>query len=750
MLKPEEYFKLGVDPYWQFAMSREFLGFGVSEGKFVPLIAEFSDVKVAQKFILKFANDGKKLGFCARYDQSRFVSIYVDRNAVISDEVAVLERLNDAVRWEFSAPFASTTATDFTRNFLYTSPLLVNEVWNLDVKRNRTPSDTKSVVAFIDYGCAFAHRKFRKVDDDGNLSLETRVRAIWDQGAVHSERAPEASEGTLPLSWSLPLGESYGMEATRSLPTIDRGELKESFNKFSETEKLKFGVFKDYELLGAPLFHGLSGIGNSLGLNDYIKQFSYRGIVDEQACYSNSGYSAIAAPYTHGTHIMDIATGYPNPLPVKDNKAARAEQDIIFVQLPRFFDGTQVFGLLKTYVLDAARYIFSKTDPEGALTINLSYGSNCGPHNGDSILECALDEMIESRRNGQSEEPKKQVPTNIVIPAGNSFARNTHAYSSIEAKGRSTIGWTNTPDNPTYQFIEIWIDGDDSFKAKLRLTAPGTRKSKRWIAVDQTVQVKKSDRVLATVIAQKKVPQSLQGRMILVAVEPTLNADHYGEWSIEIKAGAKRISVNAWSERDDPVFGSSSAPRQGEFTSHVAKDYTLNSIAHGKSTVVVGGQNPKGKVADYSSEGSMRVSAIEGSSYVAHSERGFVKSKAPIIYALSEESDFLSGLSAAGVFGDTVIRLPGTSVATAVASRYISQNPTFIVPLVAQEKEKPDSEGRGNSKIKASKGSAMSVPNDVMQQAGSLVNNSGDAIGSGRNSVAATVIPFDLSSDLRA
>jgi hypothetical protein len=750
MLKPEEYFKLGVDPYWQFAMSREFLGFGVSEGKFVPLIAEFSDVEVARNFIFKFENEGKKLGFCARYDQSRFVSIYVDRNAVISDEVAVLQRLNDAVRWEFSAPFASTTATDFSRNFLYTSPLLVNGVWNLDVKRNRTQSDTKSVVAFIDYGCAFAHRKFRKVDGNDNQSSETRVRAIWNQGAVHSEGAPDASGGTRPLKWSLPIGESYGMEATRSLPIIQSVELKESYKKFIETDKPEFSFFKDYELLSNPLFHGVSGIGSSLGLNDYIKQFSYRGIVDEEACYSNSGYSAIAAPYTHGTHIMDIATGYPNPLPVKGNKADRAEQDIIFVQLPRFFDGTQVFGLLKTYVLDAVRYIFSKTDPDGALTINLSYGSNCGPHNGDSILECALDEMIESRRNGQSEEPKKQVPTNIVIPAGNSFARNTHAYSSIEAKGRASIGWTNTPDNPTYQFIEIWIDGDDSFKAKLRLIPPGAEKSESWIGINSTVKVKKSDRVLATVIAQKKVPQSLQGRMLLIAVEPTVNADHYGAWSIEIKAGAKRISVNAWCERDDPVFGSSSAPRQGEFTSHVAKDYTLNSIAHGKNTVVVGGQNPRGKVADYSSEGSMRVSATEGSSYVAQSERVFVKAKAPIIYALSEESDFLSGLSAAGVLGDTVIRLPGTSVATAVATRYISQNPEFIVPLVAQEKEKPDSEGRSNSKVKARKGSALSVPNDVMQQAGSKVNNSGEAIGSGRNSVAATVIPFDLSSDLRA
>jgi hypothetical protein len=750
MLTPKDYFELGVDPYWQFAMSREFLGFGVSQGKFVPLIAEFSDEEKAQEFILEFEKNDEKFGFCARFDKSKFVSIYVDRNVVLKNELAVLKCLTDAARWEFSAPFESTTATDYTRNFLYTSPLRVNGVWNLDLKRNQTNSDTKSVVAFIDYGCAFANRKFRKIDNNGNPSLETRVRAIWDQGAVHSERAVAISEGKLPLSWCLPVGESYGMEATRSLPTFDGTDTKTKFNQFSAIKKIALGLPQDYEWRLIPLLPSLGGVKSPLGLNDYIKQFSYRGIVDEEACYSNSGYSAIAAPYTHGTHIMDIATGYPNPLPVKDNKADRAEQDIIFVQLPRFFDGTQVFGLLKTYVLDAVRYIFSKTDADGALTINLSYGSNCGPHNGDSILECALDEMIESRRNGQSDEPKKQVPTNIIIPAGNSFARNTHAYSSIKADGNSSIGWTNTPDNPTYQFIEIWIDDDYAFEATLRFTPPGDKKTGPWIAVDQTVQVKKSDRVLATVIAQKKVPQSLKGRMILIAVEPTVNADHYGEWSIEIKAGKQPISVNAWCERDDPVFGSSSAPRQGEFTSHVAKDYTLNSIAHGKNTVVVGGQNPKGKVADYSSEGSMRVSASDGSSYVAQPERGSNNSKAPIIYALSEESDFLTGLSAAGVLGDTVIRLPGTSVATAVATRYISQNPAFLVPVLAQEKQKPASDRQTNSKVKAVKTSVALAPNDIMQQAVSQVNDSGEATGSGRNSAAAAVIPFDVSSELTA
>ena len=85
-----------------------------------------------------------------------------------------------------------------------------------------------------------------------------------------------------------------------------------------------------------------------------------------------------------------------------------------------------------------------------------------------------------------------------------------------------------------------------------------------------------------------------------------------------------------------------------------------------------------------------------------------------------------------------------------MATRYISQNTEFIVPLVTQEKEKQDSKGQSKSRLKANGDSTALRSNSIMQQAVSRVNDSGEATGSGRNSTAATVIPFDVSSDLKA
>jgi hypothetical protein len=116
MLESQEYFSRGVDPYWQFAIRRQFLGFGISERKYIPLIAEFSSPESAQTFSLKF-NSEKKFGFCALFKGAKFLSIYADRNAAVNNEADFLNCLGTAKRWEFSAPFESTTTTDAAFNF---------------------------------------------------------------------------------------------------------------------------------------------------------------------------------------------------------------------------------------------------------------------------------------------------------------------------------------------------------------------------------------------------------------------------------------------------------------------------------------------------------------------------------------------------------------------------------------------------------------------------------------------------------
>ena len=110
-----------------------------------------------------------------------------------------------------------------------------------------------------------------------------------------------------------------------------------------------------------------------LGIDDYMQQFVRRGAIDEEACYAASGYLSAQAPVTHGTHVMDAATGRPDPQCTPGAPdTAPDEADIVFVQLPRFVDGRQVSDLLRTFVLDAVHYIFRNAEAKTPVTINLS------------------------------------------------------------------------------------------------------------------------------------------------------------------------------------------------------------------------------------------------------------------------------------------------------------------------------------------------------------------------------------------
>jgi hypothetical protein len=646
---------LGLDPYWMFAQGQGFQGFGMAEKGLVPLVAECEDSVGATRFIAEFNKEFKEEAAYG-FEGSRFITIYARRDRMIDEKSTFLDSLKGLKRWEFSAPFFTSDLANFTTwlDSEKGDPWKDVKLWGFEGALHDDPP--KPVVAFIDYGAAFAHRKFR-TRDSSSEDVHTRVLAIWDQGARVEANPRPFPTGKQGLSWIGPIKGLYGLETFRTSSRSSYSTL-EKFLKNAPKLNFEFKVQKPGIEPSEP---------NTLDLNGYINQFVKEGVLDEAACYRQSGYSAIDAPFTHGTHIMDVATGFPDPLGSNDDPR---DSDIIFVQLPRFFDRTQVSGLLKSYVIDALRYIFYRVNPLAPLTVNLSYGSNCGPHNGDSIIEQALDEMIRLRR-------KVGGVTNLVLPSGNAYERGIHAFVSVPALKCKAVQWANPPDNPTYQFIELWIDGeqdDDDTFAAIRLTPPnGKSDQQKWTTKGEQLDVRQYQTTIATIIAQPRVPQSEKGRMVLIVIQPTADgpttkAAPYGLWTIEIKAGVSPVKVNVWCERDDPVFGSGSGPRQGAFTTNVAKQYTLNSIAHGQETIVVGGIDAAGFEASYSGSGPQRNPPTTRVSR-AHASTGTT------IWALSEDTEGLEGVSGAGVLGDTVIRLPGTSVAAAVVTRHLVANP---------------------------------------------------------------------------
>lgn len=486
----------------------------------------------------------------------------------------------------------------------------------VDGQASRRPSTQPAIVAFIDYGCAFAHRKFRAAPGDPR-DVSTRVLALWDQEGRRP--AAPSQPGQPALAWRRPADFGYGLETLRD---------------------------------------GADGGGRSgLPLNEYIARFRRAdGSIDEERCYALSGHHAATRPSTHGTHLMDIATGCPDPRaePLSVSALQPHAADIVFVQLPRFVRGRQVGGLLRAHVLDALHYILSLARDDTRVLVNLSYGAYAGPHDGSSMLEEAIDQLIDDR----------QGRLQVVVAAGNAYDKSLHAVARVEPGAHASFDWHNRPDDPSDSFVEIWFAADEQIEVRVR--PPNFDGPCPWLPAGSAAVLRRDDDSLAGALVHAQ--HSCQGRerrMVLLAVAPTLAGTPrppapYGHWRIELhNRGTDKVDVDAWCERDDLGYGSEPWPRQGYFssgaTSQVLSAGTLSSLANGKKTIVVGARLWQGRVAPYSSTGA---------------ENGQRAKRADVL-APAEESAALPGLAAAATVGTGTVRLNGTSVAAAVVTRYL-------------------------------------------------------------------------------
>jgi hypothetical protein len=490
-----------------------------------------------------------------------------------------------------------------------------------------------TLLAFVDHGCAFAHRQFQCARHG---RPGTRVLALWDQ--ADDAAAAALRGGRLPLAWQRPAGFGYGRETLRD---------------------------------GGP-------VGDALRLDEYIDQYRRAaGRIDEERCYAECGNGAALRPATHGTHMMDIATGHPSPLARLPHEpgaaAAPHEADIVFVQLPRAGRGRQLGGMLRAQVFDAMRYVLGLAGAQTRVVVNLSYGTYGGPHDGSSILEEAIDRLVAERA--------KPGRLDVVVAAGNAYDKKLHARARIEAGQTACFVWHNLPDDPTDSFVELWLP-TDAAEVEVRVIPPGARAASGWLRPGQVTALRgDGDEVFATLVHARRTCQGRARRMVLLAVAPTRSdsgrrAAPYGTWQIELHSD-QTVTVRAWCERDDPGFGSEAWPRQGEFSqprlapgdarvlAEIRSDDTLSSLANGQRSTIVGAVVCGGTVAAYSSTGPLDDGTPDAPG------RGQLPRRRPTVLAPAEENAALPGLAAAATLGSETVRLNGTSVAAAYVTRLL-------------------------------------------------------------------------------
>lgn len=492
----------------------------------------------------------------------------------------------------------------------------------------------RPVLGIIDDGFACANARFLRRD---GVRWRSRLLSLWDQSATPSD-----------------------------LPTQQRW----AYGRLHETASIDAVLYRNT---------------------------SPGGVVDEDQVYADMGYTEVRHRATHGTHVLDLAAGAEPD----DPQEQLAAPTIVAVQLPTAVLEDTSCASLTVFVLDAMRHIVDQADrvPPGAdlprLIINLSMGNIAGPHNGSSIFEQAVDELVALRRASDGEkkkEKKKKTETEVVLPAGNTYLAQCHSWADVQPGGTLDLSWRLMPADGTPSFMELWLspwNAPDDALAKLAglklLLTPPTDSGLSQLEVDAGDLKPLQDSAQRTVAMVNFPEQCANGTkaLILIAVAPTeprvpsSATAPCGVWQVQLHNGGEtRLNCNAYIQRDDVAYGHRGFGRQSVFEdpdyqrfdaqgrpkvlddddAYLRRVGTWNGLATGSLVRVAGAATQENGVlspAPYSSEPLPTAVAIASRT----------------VYFEVDDSPVLAGTLASGTRTGSVVALQGTSMAAPQLSR---------------------------------------------------------------------------------
>ncbi|MGP3915018.1 S8 family serine peptidase [Nonomuraea sp. 10N515B] len=277
------------------------------------------------------------------------------------------------------------------------------------------------------------------------------------------------------------------------------------------------------------------------------------------------------SPGRHGTHVADIAAGNGGG---SGTPGVAPESAIAFVQISHSditWQGPEVvedFLGDSVHMLEAVRFLFDEA-AERPCAINISIGTNGGPHDGSSLVERGLDAML-------SERPNRMV----VLSAGNSFNDGVHAAGAVAAGGTSDLRWVIpevSPSSPEWHGeLEIWYSGRDRFTAKL-IDPSGT--SLGSVPLGSNGRLVADDGTTTLLFVSHRRADPLNGDNV---VDVFLER-HAGPGAWTIRLHGEQVNdggYHAWIERNNVVQTTFAEPRDNS--------HTLGSIACGRLALAVG------------------------------------------------------------------------------------------------------------------------------------------------------------------
>lgn len=291
---------------------------------------------------------------------------------------------------------------------------------------------------------------------------------------------------------------------------------------------------------------------------------------------SGNSYSVVdhrAGVGAHGTHVTGIAAGNGSGDGIHVGVAPGT--DIIFVDTV----GSGVLAVADlARISDAINYIFTRAGATPCV-INMSLGDNLGPHDGTSLAEQFIDNMLNTPGRA------------VTIAAGNANQDQKHATGNVPNGGTLNVNLTvpaNVSNIP--ESIEIWYDGQDLFD--LSIVLPGAVVLGPFIPGTGPITLM-SGTTMVTVTSVINDPRN-GDNMIRIVISPSGGNYASGNWQFQLSgnSGGSQSVINGlwhgWIDRNTSrVIG-------GVYTSGIvwaaptANNLTLGTPATCRRAITVG------------------------------------------------------------------------------------------------------------------------------------------------------------------
>lgn len=411
--------------------------------------------------------------------------------------------------------------------------------------------------------------------------------------------------------------------------------------------------------------HELSGAAIDAAMAFYTRHHQ----LDEEALYQHLQLWDLSKPVNHGTHVASQACGAGTLLQPRDDEASRCPIVAVKLDWSNVLDTSG--GAMNVSVLDGLMYILARCAPGAQVVVNISWGTLAGPHDGSSILEAAMDQLIDLFAGR----------LRISVPAGNAYQSRTHANGELHSDlPAQHLHWRVQPDDRTQSFLEIWLD-EGADNVRITVTPPGGLPALPELGIGESgLWMGEGGQPLCGLIFPQRSALGRRGTCALLALAPTFSrrggkvTAPFGVWQVTLTHhdGGDAVVWDAYIERDDVALGVNTGARQSYLEDElydvnayvdspdnptpIRRSGTFNSLSTGMRTLSAGGTrrhaSPSGHFALYSPR---RPDPDAG-----RPQRPYVKKVPDTLYP-SDDNPALWGVLGAGSRSGSVVRLAGTS-----------------------------------------------------------------------------------------